>query len=44
MITDEAARNTFAQGMREESVSPQTMALIEEQLRKLQPPKARKAK
>jgi hypothetical protein len=44
MITDEEARNTFAQGMREESVSPQTMALIEEQLRKLQPPKARKAK
>jgi hypothetical protein len=42
MIADEAARNAFAQGMREESVSPQTMALIENELKKLAP-KKRKA-
>ena len=44
MITDEAARNTFARATHEESVSSQTMALIEDELRKLQPPKPRAAR
>lgn len=35
MITDEAARNNFARGTGEDSVSAQTMALIENQLKKL---------
>jgi hypothetical protein len=41
MITDDANRNAFAQAMHEDSVSPQTMALIEGELRKLQPAKRR---
>jgi hypothetical protein len=39
MITDEANRNLFAKAMHEDSVSPQTMALIENELKKLEPPK-----